>query len=144
MGVKLNAKNSDSSTKVFRLLVVGHFESTYPLIKGVDADTEEEAEALAETEFNDYGVKDIKSGKLDAFTVYFPLKTVSTTWDGEEGYEVTARARFDFKFKGEFASLEEAKAQGIMAFSERFLVSYDPYPNDLIPFDVVNAVKLPL
>jgi hypothetical protein len=144
LGERLNAKNSDSSTKVFRLLVTGHFESTYPLIKGVDAESEEDAEALAEIEFFDYAVKDLKSGKLEAFTVYFPLKAIPTEWNGEEHYEVTARARFDFKYKGEFSSREEAEAKGILAFNERFFVTYTPNPDDLVSFPVVYAVKLPL
>ena len=141
----MNAKNSDSSTKVFRLLVVGIFDDTYSWIKGVGADTEEEAQSLAEIEFADYGVMDINTGKLDAFTVYFPPKATLTAVNGQEIFEVAVRARFDFKFKGEFASLEEAEAQGILAFNERFFVTFNlSDPNGLIPFEVVNAIKLPL
>jgi hypothetical protein len=144
VGERLNAKNSDSSTKVFRLLVVGFFDDSYSWVKGVDADTEQEAQSMTEIEFFDYAVKDVESGKLDAFTVYFPLKATPTEWNGEEHFVVTARARFDFKYKGEFSSLEEAEAQGILAFNERFFVTYTPNPDDLISFPVVNAVKLPL
>ena len=145
MGARLNAKNSDSSTKVFRLLVVGIFDDTYSWVKGVDADTEQEAQSLAEIEFADYGVKDIKTGKFDAFTVYFPPKTTVTAGNGQERFEVAVRARFDFRFKGEFASLEEAETQGILAFNERFFVTFNlSDPNGLIPFEVVNAIKLPL
>jgi hypothetical protein len=126
-------------------LVVGIFDDTYSWIKGVGADTEEEAQSLAEIEFADYGVMDINTGKLDAFTVYFPPKATLTAVNGQEIFEVAVRARFDFKFKGEFASLEEAEAQGILAFNERFFVTFNlSDPNGLIPFEVVNAIKLPL
>ena len=64
----MKARNSDSSTKVFRLLVVGFFEDSYSWVKGVDADTEQEAQSMTEIEFFYYAVKDLKSGKLDVST----------------------------------------------------------------------------
>jgi hypothetical protein len=131
---------STPETKMFKILMVGLFEDVFEF----DSDScssKEQAESIAETEFSDYGIKNILKDEVSAFTHYPQVKvTLHTNKVGDTYYEAEARGVFNFIFTGEFDSRESAIETCTNAFNERFRVFHSVDPNDFFPFFEVNAI----